>query len=811
MTRVLFLIDELDVGGTEQQIYELVTRLDRRRYTPLVACFRPGRVSGEIEAAGVPVFMLPKRGKIDPLLVGRLVRLMRRERIDLLQTYLFTANTWGRLAGILARVPIIVSSERNVDMWEETYKQRLGNWLDRWTQLTIGNSRAVGDYLAAKGLPREKIRVIDNGVDTSRFDEPVDPGPVRAELGIAPGHLVVGLLARLEPQKDPHTFMQAAAIIAQRLPTVSFLVVGGGSLQADLEREAHALGLHKRMIFTGPRRDVPRLLAACDVSVLSSVKEGMSNTIMESMAAGRPMVATRVGSNADLVVDGETGFLVPPRDPVAFAEAIQRVLDDPAGRERMGQAARIRIAERFSVKAMVAATERLYDGLVRSVHSAPAGVRPSRDAREPAAIALVASQFPRHVDAYFLREVTGLAARGIRFRIFSLRAPDKNVAHEAVRPLVARTVYSPFLASAPLLRANAAALLRTPIHYLGTLGQLIGGLWRRPTSLVKTLAVFPKAVYFADLVRRDGIAHIHANWASHPAAAAMVMSRLSGVTWSFAGHASDVYLDGGMLREKIRGARFVLTCTRHNKEHMVRVAGQDVADKIVVSYHGVDLGRFKPLPTRPSGPFRILTVGTLRECKGLPDLVEACRLIGSRGVAFECAIVGDGEERNQVERLIRTAGLADRITITGFLSQERLIPLYQQADVVALPALPESHFGIPNILLEALAVETPVTCTPLPSLSEVFEDGVHGLWIPDRSPQVLADVLESLAKNPERGRAIGQAGRQQIEAFFDADKNVAALEPLFRSVIERLSARLATTCAAPEVARSFPSRDTKEA
>src|SRR5262249_32407365 len=178
-----------------------------------------------------------------------------------------------------------------------------------------------------------------------------------------------------------------------------------------------------------------------------------------------------------------------------------------------------------------------------------------------AAIALVASQFPRHVDAYFLREVTGLAARGIRFRIFSLRAPDKNVGHEAVRPLVSQTTYSPFLASAPLLRANVSALVRTPGRYLGTLARLIGGLWRRPPSMMKTLAVFPKAVYFADLVKREGISHVHANWASHPAAAAMVMSRLSGVTWSFAGHASDVYLDGGMLREKIRGARFVLTCT----------------------------------------------------------------------------------------------------------------------------------------------------------------------------------------------------------------------------------------------------------
>ena len=774
MTRVLFLIDELDVGGTEQQILELVKRIDRRRYEPLVCCFRPGRVSGEIAAAGVRVIELPKRGKIDPVLVARLVRLMRRERIDLVQTYLFTANTWGRLAALIARVPLIVTSERNVDMWEEPYKQRLGTWLDRWTQRTTGNSGAVADYLVSKGLDRAKVRVIYNGVDTSRFEGPADPHATREEFGIPQHHAVVGHLARLEPQKDPRTFLEAAALVARRNPALSFLVVGGGSLEAEAKRQAEDLGLANRMIFTGPRRDVPRLLAACDLSVLASVKEGMSNTIMESMAAGKPMVATRVGGNPELMADGETGFLVPPRDPAALAGAIQRVLDDPSLAKAMGLSAKARIAERFSVDAMVGATERLYDELVAARRGAP-------EPAPPDTVALVASQFPRNVDAYFLREVAGLAARGIQFRIFSLRSYDGKVVHQAARPLLARTVYMPFLASGKLWAANARALLGSPGRYLGLLGRLVTGLWRRPRSLVRTLAVFPKSVYFAEVVRREGIRHIHANWASHPAAAALVMSELTGATWSFAGHASDIYLDAGMLRDKIRAARFVTTCTRHNKDHLIRVGGPDMADKITVSYHGVDLDRFQPVASRADGPFRILTVGTLRECKGLPDLIEACRLLGERGVAFQCAIVGDGEERRGLERLIRSVGLADRIRITGFLAQEDLIPLYQHAGAVVLPALSESHFGIPNILLEALAVGTPVICTALPSLSEFMRDGVHGIFVPEQSPPALADAIEALARDPARGRAIGAAGREQIEALFDARINTGVLETLFRA------------------------------
>jgi glycosyltransferase involved in cell wall biosynthesis len=439
------------------------------------------------------------------------------------------------------------------------------------------------------------------------------------------------------------------------------------------------------------------------------------------------------------------------------------------------------MAERFSVGAMVAATQGLYDELVAAAATGEGAAPRNGSPTEPGTVALVASQFPRNVDAYFLREVAGLAARGIPLRIFSLRAFEGKVIHGAAKPLMARTVYVPFLASWALWRANALALARTPGRYLGTLGRLVGGLWRRPRSLVLSLAVFPKSVYFAEIVRKERIGHIHANWASHPAASAFVMARLTGATWSFAGHASDIYLDAGMLRDKIREARFVLTCTKHNKEYLVGVGGRDTADKITVSYHGVDLQRFRPLPSRAPGPFRILTVGTLRECKGLPDLIEACRMLADRGVSFECAIVGDGEERQDLERLIRSRGLEDRIRITGFLAQEELIPLYQEAGVVTLPALSESHFGIPNILLEALAVGTPVICTPLPSLSEFMVDGVHGIFVPEQSPKMLADAIEALARDPERCRAIGAAGRLEIEALFDTEKNVAALDPLFRS------------------------------
>src|SRR5262249_32766915 len=154
-------------------------------------------------------------------------------------------------------------------------------------------------------------------------------------------------------------------------------------------------------------------------------------------------------------------------------------------------------------------------------------------------------------------------------------------------------------------------------------------------------------------------------------------SRLAGVPWSFAGHASDIYLDTTMLAEKIRAADFVVTCTGHNKEYLSGLAGGHAASKIAVSYHGLDLKKYSPVPKAAADRLRILAVGTLLECKGFDDLIEACALLEERGVRFECDIVGDGPERKSLEQLIRTRGLGDRVTIKGYVAQEDLIPLYQ--------------------------------------------------------------------------------------------------------------------------------------
>lgn len=369
--RVLFVIDELDIGGTEQQILELVRRIDRERFEPHVCCFRYGRKAKEIASFGVPVHHEPKRLKADPGLVLRLASLMRRERFDIVQTYLWTANTWGRLAARLASIPIVVASERNVDIWEERYKRVLGRWLARSTDCIIANSEAVRTYLLERGgLAPDKVVTIYNGVNFERFRAPCDPTVRRQELGLPDDAVLAGVVARVEPAKDHATLLQAMSLIRERAPELHLAVVGGGREEQRLQRMATDLGIADRVHFTGFRTDSAEWLQSVDFSVLSSVKEGLSNSVIESMAAGRAIAATDVGGNAEVILPEETGLLVAARDTTGLANALARLAESPNLRARFGAAGQKRVESVFAVAPMVENTERLYRSLAERMRAA---------------------------------------------------------------------------------------------------------------------------------------------------------------------------------------------------------------------------------------------------------------------------------------------------------------------------------------------------------------------------------------------------------------------------------------------------------
>ena len=361
--RIAFCITDLDPGGAERALVQLVTRLDRKRWEPAVFCLSgPGQLVGELRAAGVPVICLGAKHWRQLGVVLRLSRELRQFRPAILQTFLFHANLAGRIAGRLARIKTIVSGIRVAEK-----RSRAPLWFDRWTnglvRANVCVSQAVADYsISRSGLSPKKIVVIPNGVDVARF-----AGAAPAELtklGIPVGSQVILTVGRLDRQKGLSTLIEAAAVVAPRFPNAHFLWVGEGPQRPELDRLIHEKGLVGRIHLVGWRPDVPELLAAGTVLVLSSLWEGMPNVVLEAMAAGLPVVATRVEGTSELVIDERTGLLARANSPPELAAAIESILTDPVQAKSMGQCGRERATAEFSWDKMVDRYCELYSSLL---------------------------------------------------------------------------------------------------------------------------------------------------------------------------------------------------------------------------------------------------------------------------------------------------------------------------------------------------------------------------------------------------------------------------------------------------------------
>jgi glycosyltransferase involved in cell wall biosynthesis len=360
--RIAFCITDLDPGGAERALVKLVTRLDRSRWNPAVFCLAgEGVLANELRQAGVAVTCLGARRWTNLGVVWRLRRALRQFQPAILQTFLFHGNLAGRIAGRMAGIGKIVSGIRVAEK-----RSRVPLLLDRWTNslvcMNICVSRAVAEFsVSHAGLSREKVTVISNGVDISRFADckPVDLSPFE----IPPGSLVLSTVGRLDRQKGLTNLIEAAVRVLPNNPSVHFLLVGEGPERPALEQQIVMKGLTGRVHIAGWRPDVPEILAASFGLVLASYWEGMPNVVLEAMAAGLPVVSTRVEGIDELVTNGETGFTVAPHAPGELAEAISRLLADPDAARALGRAGQQHAQTDFSWDKMV----RQYDSMYRKI------------------------------------------------------------------------------------------------------------------------------------------------------------------------------------------------------------------------------------------------------------------------------------------------------------------------------------------------------------------------------------------------------------------------------------------------------------
>jgi glycosyltransferase involved in cell wall biosynthesis len=372
--RLLTFTTLFAIGGTERHVASLADGLDHSRFDLEFACHRrSGEFLAQIEARGLAVSEYSVTRLYGPHALAqqlRFARHLRRRRIQIMHSYNFYPNVFAIPAARMARTPVVLASIRDTGAHLTSRQRRVHRLWCRLADHVLVNAEAVREWLTAEGYDPSRISVIRNGLDLSRFTPGGDASSLRRELGLPDGVPLIAMLSRLSRLKGVEDFLDAAATVAARFKEARFLIIGGNinpdgsGYQRELEDRAARLGLQQRVLFTGFRLDVPRLLSAVTASVLPSLSEGLSNTILESMAAGAPVVATRVGGSAEALEDGVDGLLVPPRDPVALSRAITWVLEHPEAARELGRRARARVAEEFSLQRMIRETECLYARLL---------------------------------------------------------------------------------------------------------------------------------------------------------------------------------------------------------------------------------------------------------------------------------------------------------------------------------------------------------------------------------------------------------------------------------------------------------------
>ncbi len=423
------------------------------------------------------------------------------------------------------------------------------------------------------------------------------------------------------------------------------------------------------------------------------------------------------------------------------------------------------------------------------------------------AIGYILKSYPRTSETFIANEIYLLEKLGLKLKIFSIlerHDPQRHAVVDATRAPVHHLPQLTPLSEMPFLywlRQNGPKFFKShwrllkarPVSYAQTLLAAIRlafkhrqGSWRNPeTGFIKE---FLQAGHIAQQVlATGGIRHLHAHFCHTATTVAMFTSGLCGLPFSFTAHAKDIYVPalnpGDLLQTKMRRAKFVATCARANQEHLAALGVKETP--IYVIYHGLDTRRFSPRDTvSEDGALPVLlAVGRLVEKKGFSFLIEACRLLKDRGYRFQCQLVcGAGPCERQIVSLIQELGLEDTVVMRPAVTQEELRHIYQQATLFTLPCqITENNDrdGIPNVLVEAMAVGLPVVSTNISGIPELIEHGVSGLLAPEKDASALADAIAELLSAPALRQELGGAAREKVCRLFDAESNILTLYRLF--------------------------------
>ena len=385
--------------------------------------------------------------------------------------------------------------------------------------------------------------------------------------------------------------------------------------------------------------------------------------------------------------------------------------------------------------------------------------------------------YPLLTTTFIDREVNFLRQWGASLQVVSIRRPSGPLSPDQ-EALQAGVIYLLPVSWLSFIAGHLRFALLRPRAYLRALTYLLTRPHPNLKSRWMTFLHFAEGVYATHRLRGTPCDHIHAHFVDRAATVALVASRLLSVPYSVTAHANDIYVNPVLLPEKLSGARFIATCTGYNKAHLSRQGQGNFNGKLKCIYHGLDVDRYRPEPCAPPGKPVLMAVGQLKEKKGFAYLIEACRLLTDRGCDLECQIVGEGPLREALQAQIRELALKDTVILCGALPHPEVVDRLRRSTIFVLPCVTSANGdrdGIPNVILEAMAMQLPVVSTRHSGIPEVVEDGVNGVLVPPADAAALADALARLLDDPDSGRRFGRNGRQTVVEKFSVEQNVKHL------------------------------------
>lgn len=776
---VVHVISGLGQGGAETVLHRLVSAPGQQAVHTVISLSDEGVFGPRLREAGVAVHALNM--KASPLKAAqglwKLFRLLRQLNPDVVQTWMYHADLLGGLVARLAGIRAVAWGIRNsgADLRHGSRSARGVAWLcARLSRWVPGVIVACADEAARRhrewGYDPDRMLVIPNGYDMAAWKaDALARSQLRSEWGIAENAPVIGSVARWNPLKDHENLLQALALLIKQQPELHCVLVGEGldASNAELMALLRRHGLQQHVVLLGRRDDVPKVLAALDVYVLSSRAEGFPNVVAEAMATGVPCVVTDVGDAARIV--GECGWVVPPRNAPALAEAIGEaiaLLGSVEGKEDYAMRAaqgRQRVELAYGLETMRVRYETVWSRLAADY--------PSRSSGAITAAAPIAASQQKTVTGHRLLFVVNNPAF-----FLSHRVPIALAARDAGYEVHVATMDGP---TVPIIREHGFThhvipMNRSGRHPLEELRSL-AAMWRLFHQLKPDLvhAVTIKPVLYGGIAAR---------FARVPAYVAAV----SGLGFIFTRRVDsfDPLRTAATVLYRLalghRNSRVVFQ-NRSDRHELRRARVVLPGQAVLIRGSGVDLHAYSPVPEPEGAPVAIMVARLLTD-KGVREFVEAARLTAGHPSGLRWVLVGAPDPGNPAsitdEEFQRWQGEG---VVQCMGEREDIAELYQNSHIAVLPSYRE---GLPRSLVEAAACGRPVVTTDVPGCRDAVEPGVTGLLVPVRDARALADAVVSLASDAPRRRAMGAAGRRLAEEAFDIEKVVKAHLAIYAQLLD---------------------------